>query len=110
MKKIIAVVLIVVVACPFLIWIGAIAKCEILTFQHQKEFYGLEETTNMISKADSLKVLNYTSLSANVYYKNYYGGNVLRFIRQDDGWVLNGWNTVWSKMGSADGFIWPYIR
>jgi hypothetical protein len=82
------------------------------TYQHYKEFEGLEEsTTNMMSKSKTIKVLEYSTISSRVYYKNSYSGNVLKFIKKDDKWVLDKWEkTVWSKMGSADDFMWPYGR
>jgi hypothetical protein len=24
--------------------------------------------------------------------------------------IMEEWNTIWSRTGSADGFMWPYIR
>jgi hypothetical protein len=112
MKRISIIALVMVIAFPIFIWGAAITRCEILSFQHWKEFEGLgEKSTNMISKAETVKVLEYNNMSARIYYKNYYGGNILRFIKQDEKWVFTKWEkTVWSRTGSADDFIWPYIR
>ncbi|MDP4133818.1 MAG: hypothetical protein Q8882_07385 [Bacillota bacterium] len=111
MKKKLKILLLIVIACPFIIWASAITKCEVLSFQYGKEFEGLEESsTNMISKSETVKVLEYNKMSARIYYKNRYYGNIFRFIKQDGKWVLDGWETVWSRAGSADGFMWPYIR
>ncbi len=47
---------------------------------------------------------------ARVYYVGG-TGDILTFSKVDETWELehNGWETVWSKTGSADGFIWPYF-
>ena len=45
--------------------------------------------------------LNIISTKYEIYY----------FKNTNNNWEFDGrWNTVWSKMGSANGFIWPYIR
>ena len=110
MKRIFVIVLIVIVACLITFWGISIAQCEILTFQHGHEFEGMEETTNMLSKADYFKVLSYSDSNARVFYKSYYNSNILEFMLQDGEWVLGNWQTVWSRSGSADDFMWPYIR
>lgn len=111
MKKMLIIMLIVFLSSPVFIWSASIIKCEMQTFQHWKEFEGLEESTNMISNSETIKVLYYTNMNARVYYKNREGGDVLKFIKQDGKWVLDKWEkTIWSRTGSADGFMWPYIR
>ena len=67
----------------------------------------------MIGNIEYLKVLNYTSDTAQVYFvsANRTGGNILSFSKLNGKWKYDKWErTVWSKIGSADGFIWPYIR
>lgn len=37
--------------------------------------------------------------------------NVIIFEKKNKKWIMESWDeTVWSKTGSADGFIWPLIR
>ncbi len=111
MKKAFLKVLTVLIIFFSIFWISAIIKCEVLTLQHWTEFEGLEEATNMISNSETIKVLEYSDSSARVYYKNHEGGNVLIFTKQDGEWVYSEWErTVWSRTGSADDIIWPYIR
>jgi hypothetical protein len=111
MKKVVTIVLIIAITCFVIFWTLSIIKCENLTSQYGKEFEGLEESTNMLKESETVKVLNYSNMTARVYYKDREGGDILRFIKQDGKWVLDKWEkTVWSRTGSADGFMWPYIR
>jgi hypothetical protein len=111
MKKVLIIVLIVVLFFPIILWIASIIKCETLTYRYWREFEGLEQSTNMLNKSETIKVLDYSNVSARIYYKDREGGDILRFIKQDGKWVLDKWEkTVWSRTGSADGFMWPYVR
>ena len=91
-----------------------LCRCELLTAVHGREFEGLDLNTGLLERSDSLKVLDYSGTEASIYYvgpgRSY--GNVLRFSRDTraDPWNLDGWDTVWSKSGSADGLVWPYFR
>lgn len=113
LKKILLKVLAVSVPLVFSIWGLAVLKCEILTFQHGKEFVEVYKENTMMGEIDGLKVLNYSDKFARVYFisKNRMSGDVLIFTRNSEKWIYESWEqTVWSKTGSADGFIWPYIR
>ena len=47
-----------------------------------------------------------------MYFFSYYckhGGDVITFVLDDNKWIMEEWNTVWSSSGSADGIQWPYI-
>lgn len=90
-------------------WIASIVKCEIVTNQHGDEFLRFEE----VSTASKFKILTYTDDFARIYCVNFNksNGSVHNFVRQNDSWKYNAWEDGgWSKSGSADGFIWPYIR
>jgi len=109
-KKLLLIVL-TIIFCFALFWVGSIIRCEILTLQHGKEFVGLEESTNILAESESLKVLDYSDIYAQVYYVDREMGNILRFSKQKNQWKFDKWEeTVWSKSGNADGFMWPYIR
>jgi hypothetical protein len=89
----------------------AIIRCEILTSVYGKEFIGLDRQTNMLAGGRTVKVLNYSDNSARVYYNDRFGGDILIFEKKNGEWKLAVWErTVWSKYGSADDFMWPYIR
>lgn len=110
-KSIIAIIPGIIVGGFILFWASAIIKCEILTSKYGKEFIGFEVQTNMLNPGHKLKVLDYSEDIATIYYYNKYGGDVLEFRKDNNVWILNKWvETVWSSSGSADGFIWPYIR
>lgn len=111
MKKL-KIIIISIIVCFLLFWGGSIVRCEVLTYLHGKEFETLYKANTMIIKPDYLKLLNYSDSSARVYYvtKHEYG-NIMTFEKQDNQWVFNKWeSTVWSSSGSADGFVWPYVR
>lgn len=110
MKKPLVIILISL-ACPILIWGASLIKCEVLTYQHGEEFMTLYQQTNMLEDQKYYKVLDYSDATARVYYVSVNrAGNVLSFTKKNGSWELDKWETVWSKSGSADGFIWPYLR
>lgn len=85
-------------------------KAEILTAKYGEEFWGLEQQTNMLSESYYHKVLSYSNEEAKVFYASN-SGDLLTFKKDTDGiWKLFRWETVWSKSGSASGFMWPYYR
>ena len=104
--------LIILLFLPILFWLASCAKCEVLTYQHGQEFETLYKENTMIGEVDYLKVLDYSDTSARIYYVgiNRSDGNTVKYVKQKGQWVCEEWETVWSKTGSADGFVWPYIR
>lgn len=102
---------IAIVACLCLFWVGSILKCEILTLQYGKQFDGLYEQTRMIDEVDYWKVMEYSDSTARVYYvtKQVFG-NIVTFEKQNGQWQMKVWECVWSHYGSASDFIWPYVR
>lgn len=110
MKKILITFILIIVAF-FIVWGGSIIKCEILTARHKSELFTYYEELNMISKPDYIKVIKYTQNEAKLYFvsKRINGVSVL-LSKKDDTWVVTEWKVVWSKFGSADGYIWPYVR
>lgn len=105
-------VLILTVVIALLFWIGSLIKCEVLTNRYEIEFQELYKDNTMLNGIDSLKVLGYASDTTRIYYvaNNRSSGNILVFNKENDRWSCTSWETVWSKSGSADGFVWPYIR
>lgn len=95
----------------FTFWLISYFKCEIQTIKYGNEFEKLYEETGMIDSVDYLKVLKYSEEEAKVYYvsKNI-KGDIIYFIKSTEGWKLKNWISVWSKYGSADNILWPYIR
>ena len=111
--KILKKIIIVLILCVIAIWGFSITYCEILTHFHGKEFAAVYRENTMMGEIDYLKVLDYSDATARVYYvsRNRSGGDILVFVKKDGQWKYEKWEkTVWSKTGSADSFMWPYIR
>lgn len=85
-------------------------KAEILTTRHGEEFLGLEQQTNMLEEAKYHKVISYSKDTAEVFYVTKNSGNLIEFSLKDGKWELDEWKTIWSKSGSASGFMWPYYK
>lgn len=110
--KIILSVLIIIIILPLAVWGVSLLKCEILTSLHGEEFTEVYRENTMMGDIEYLKVLDYSDSSARVYYvsHDYLSGDVLTFSNENGEWKYESWErTVWSKTGSADGFLWPYI-
>lgn len=66
----------------------------------------------MIDEIEYFKIMKYTNTSARVYYvtENRSAGILITFRKQGNEWVLDYWEAIWSKTGSAEGNIWPYYK
>ena len=93
-------------------FVASIVRCEILTYTHKDEFIDEYKQTSMIENVDYLKILDYSDEEAKVYYvsENEEAGNIITFQKENYSWIMKNWETIWSTTGSADGFVWPYIR
>ena len=94
----------------FAIWGASLLVCELQTALYKNEFNDNYQEYVLFNPTESIKVLKYTSNKAEVYYSDYEGGDIIYWNRIDGKWVYQSWKTIWSRSGSADGFIWPYIR
>ena len=113
MKKIFARCVIIILILLLGFWIISFVYCECLTLLHGDEFTLVYHENSMIGEQRKWKVLEYSESSAVVYFveKENSFGNILSFTKIDGQWVYDQWlETVWSKTGSADGFVWPYGR
>ncbi len=113
-------------ACSFVAyWLGSIAVCEYYTYRYRETFEntevhdidGIHDLKEEWIK--DIKVLEYTDEHAVVYVKTSSSasdctvkmGSLYYFDRGEGGsWIYDIWDTIWSSAGSADEFIWPYIR
>jgi len=109
MKKILISVFIILIILLVVCWSVSIIYCEIITAVHGKEFLKFDE----VKKASRFKILTYKENYARIYCVNFdrSAGTIHSFIKRDGEWEYNAWEEGgWSKSGSADGFVWPYIR
>ena len=98
--------------CFLAVWGFSLAKCEILSIKYGEEFSEIYKENTMIGEQQHWKVLEYSDKYARVYYigRNNSSANVLKFKNVNGVWKYTGqWDTVWSKSGNADGFVWPYF-
>lgn len=108
----IAAVIILLILEP---WITSLTYCEILTAKFgNDDLVRVCESNKMIGAIDTLKVLEKNPLFLKVYVRNMEGGHVMLLENNENApygqWEVKGWWTIWAKHGSADGFIWPYVR
>lgn len=108
-KKIRQIVLILLITFVVVIPYG---KVEFLTWRYGKEFTELYKVTNMIDGIAYLKVMDYSSENAEIYYitKDHKARVLYQFEKRNGEWELKSWDAVWSKTGNADNFMWPYYR
>lgn len=110
-RKIINIICLLIILIPIVYWGAYLLRCELLTLQYGKEFNTVYRQNTMMGDINYLKVLDYSDENARVYYvsKNRSGGDILKFIKEDDKWIYEEWEkTVWSSTGSASEVIWPY--
>ena len=112
MKRYLKVALLWGIIIFLFVWFVSLLKCEILTYKYGSQFEDLYKGHVMIDDVDCIKVLKYSENSATVYYisKNHRTGELVKYKKQDGKWEFHSWSTIWSTSGSADGYIWPYIR
>lgn len=100
------------ILCFLLIWGLALAKCEVLTLLHGKEFSdsSLYEEDTMFVPPKYLKVLEYSESKARVYYVliNNLGADIITYTKENGQWKFQRWDPIWAKGGSASEVIWPY--
>lgn len=103
--------IILIVIAFLLFWFGSIIYCELATSLHKEEFNDAMCEIKNIVKVDGLKVIRYSKQRAKVYFYSSSGGVLVSYIKNANGiWEEAEWEKSWSKTGSADDFIWPYIR
>ena len=99
----------------FVLWGGAMLKCEYLTAQHGHEFdlSVVPEENTMLSEADWFRILSYNGERAEIYYisEGFRLGCIVGFDKADGKWVYDGsWDVRWTLLGgNADEIVWPYF-
>lgn len=106
--------LLLVVAVVLASWLLSLGICEFNTWKYGADFKELpNEIDSMIGGVSTYKIISYSDKVSRVYYvdQDRHTGNLFKFSNKDGEWRFEQWErTVWSKTGSADGFIWPYVR
>lgn len=110
--KILRNTLLIIIVVFVLYWLLSIIKCEIYTYKYGEIFKNIEvhDIDGIHFIEDGIKVIKCSDECAAVYCDSKYSGNLYNFKKENNMWVYDGWDTIWSRSGSADGFIWPYGR
>lgn len=97
------------IAAFILYWLFSIGICEYNTYVHGNEF---DSFPALVDPESKVKVLEYGNDTARIYTESgkYGNGNIITYKKENGNWYFDRWETVWSGSGSADGFVWPYIR
>ena len=111
-----------IIAMINIMQIPAVIRCEKLTKEYGHIFEDPKLYTQYwrISDDFELKVLEYSTQEARVYYicndgtifdggTEFHSGSVVNYRKNNnDEWVCVNAGTVWSEMGTADGIVMPY--
>ncbi len=109
MSKVKKIVLIAIFAF-IAFWIASFIHCEYLTATYGHEFEDVHEELSQIVIPSKWKVLKFSESYAEVYFYSKEGGVVVSLNFENQKWTIDEWIATWSKTGSADDLIWPYIR
>lgn len=101
-----------------LFWLSSIAVCEYNTYKYGEIFRNIKIQDiggEGYFKDNKMKILKYHTDNAEVYVVRESElnkvGNIYYFkCDNDNNWEFDYYDTIWSNTGSADKFIWPYIR
>ncbi len=106
MKKLLCIAL----AVFLVVWIGSLARCEMLTEEYHDDFESGHLQTGFHDELEYFKVLSCDGETAEVYYvaKDHANGSVLDFELREGEWAMKEWRCIWSDHGSASDVIWPY--
>lgn len=108
--KIIKRLIFAMIAVFMMLWLFAVIKCEINTNKFKGELPALVDIHGE-HNYNKIKVLYCNNCYAYVYATTDDYGNTYHLKKGEDGhWEQYEWECIWSRHGSADGFIWPYIR
>lgn len=99
----------------FSVWTADIIRCEILNREHAYKLFETCDNHVMVGPMEYIKVLYYDRTGyAKVYAVSEDRSNgsifILYYGMDKCAWNIRDWLSIWSRVGSADGFIWPYFR
>ena len=107
MKYLFCLIIVSILLC----WSYSYIKCEINTSKYSKIFKEILDNENMYDTTGKIKVIEYSEQSAKIYLtsKKYKYGVELCYKNINGEMKRVSDKVIWSQ-GSADDFIWPYIR
>lgn len=93
----------------FLLLVFPYLCVECQTIIYGNETQDLYKQTNMILENNYQKVFQYNNKKCKVLYADKNTINICTFNKNNENeWSLENWQTIKSKEGSADGFVYPY--
>ena len=106
-KYLICLIIISIILC----WGSSYIKCEINTSKYGEIFKDVLNSENDYDTTGKIKVIKYSENSAKIYLvsKKYKYGVELCYKNINGKMKRISDKVIWSQ-GSADEFIWPYIR
>lgn len=89
----------------------ACLKCEFYTYKYEDIFIKILNEEKCYDTSGTVKVLEYSENSARIYLvsEKYKYGTVLDYKKMNGIFTRVNDKVIWSR-GSADDFVWPYIR
>lgn len=108
--RILKICLLIIGLTLMLFWVGSILYCEYLTYTYGHEFEIVHEEISHTILPSKWKVIKRSETYAEVYFFSDHGGVLVSCNKENGEWKLDMWKAAWSKGGTADDLIWPYIR
>lgn len=103
------VIIAIIIIATFLIVFPYI-RVEIKTYMYADEFKDIINENSMLEDFAYFKVMEYKKCNAEILCvsKNHSASFLMHYEKKEKSWYLTDWKCVWSKSGTADGFIWPF--
>lgn len=113
--KIIKRVVLIALCAGLVFWLGSLAACEYDSWRYGGQFREVmvhDISGERFLEDETIKVLRYGETEAEIYTINpNYCGCLYWFERvSGQEWVYTDWDVVWSTSGTADHYVFPYIR
>ena len=101
--KTIFIIAIIIIVFPYI-------KVEIHTYMYADEFKNIINENSMLKDYSYYKVMKYKKHSAEVVCvaKEHSACFLIYYEKKENNWYLADWKCIWSKSGTADGFIWSF--
>lgn len=125
-KKFVVWIVVVLLAIPVVVWVGALTKNYILTVMHKDQVENIqfsEYEEDPYLWLDWYRITSYSEDRIEIYYVNEFddykmgdhvmegykiGGKVTLYYNSSGWYHTDTGSVLWSGAGSADNYIWPY--